>query len=189
MAGLGLEVEVRPAEIDESLALGETAETYTDRLARAKALASWNGHEAREVIVAADTVVVLEQEILGKPRDRRDAATMLTKLSGRRHRVMTGVAVCWDPDSAPANASPRDRAPRVEVEVVTTDVYMAPMTPREIDWYVATREPDDKAGSYAVQGIGALFVEKIRGNYTNVVGLPLPTVYRLLARAGFDLLD
>jgi septum formation protein len=122
-------------------------------------------------------VVVIDGELLGKPRDAEDARAMLARIAGREHTVLTGVAL-----EEPA----RDR--RVS-EVASSKVRLAPLTPEEIARYVATGEPLDKAGSYAVQGIGALFVEEIFGNYTNVVGLPLPLTLRLVRELGYDLLD
>lgn len=178
LEGLGLVFEVRPAEIDERRVGSESPETYVRRLGESKALAV---RRPGELVLAADTVVVLDGEILGKPAGPADAESMLTRLSGRRHRVLTGVTLASE-DGAKPEALCRS-------VVVETLVSMASLSAREIAWYVATGEPDDKAGGYAVQGLGALFVESIDGNYSNVVGLPLPTVYRLLAEAGWELLE
>lgn len=166
---LGYTFEVRAVDIDESPQPGEVADTYVERLAREKAQATV---QAGEVILAADTVVVLDGELLGKPVDDDDAIAMLRRLSGRAHEVSTGVAV-FDVD-----------ANRLETAVETTTVRFAPLEPAEIAWYVASREPMDKAGAYAIQGFGSLFVEAIDGNYSNVVGLPVPQVYRMLGQAG-----
>lgn len=173
LEGLGLEFTVRPSDIDETPLPGEAADSLVRRLAEEKA-----AHEVHrgEAVLAADTVVVLDERILGKPEDRDDARRMLDALQGRQHVVHTGIALALGPDAAQRSSA-----------VVTTEVQLAPMTDAEIDWYVRTGEPDDKAGSYAIQGQGGLFVEGIRGNYSNVVGLPLPDVYRLLRRAGLDL--
>ncbi len=173
---LGLEFEVRPADIDESPLAGEAAPEYVARLADDKAAAVLGASQspATEVILAADTVVAIDGELLGKPADRDDAERMLARLSGRGHEVLTGVAV---------HTAERGRLAALE----RTRVRFAEMTPEEISWYVATNEPLDKAGAYAIQGCGALFVEGIEGNYSNVVGLPLPAVYRLLRQAGIDL--
>jgi septum formation protein len=144
------------------------------RLAREKAAARCH---AGEIVLAADTVVVIDGELLGKPRDPEDARAMLARIAGREHTVLTGVAL-----EEPA----RDR--RI-AEMASSRVRMAALTPAQIADYVATGEPLDKAGSYAVQGIGALFVEEIFGNYTNVVGLPLPLTLRLVSELGYGLLD
>ncbi|MEM6705596.1 MAG: Maf family protein [Acidobacteriota bacterium] len=173
LQSLGLDFVVRPSDIDETPRVGETADTLVRRLAKEKA-----AHEIHrgEAVLAADTVVVLGDDILGKPEDPANARRMLTALQGRTHVVHTGIALALGPDEAQCSG-----------EVVTTRVRLAAMTDAEIDWYAGTGEPDDKAGSYAIQGQGALFVESIDGNYTNVVGLPLPNVYQLFRRAGLDL--
>lgn len=173
LADLGIEALVRPVHIDETPHDGEGATEYVLRLASEKAK---ERSEPGELILAADTVVILDGELLGKPEDEDDAADMLRRLAGLTHQVLTGVAV-FDPE--------RDLE---ETEVVATDVTFGPMTDEEIDWYVGTEEPMDKAGAYAIQGLGALFVERIEGNYSNVVGLPLPTVRRLLGRMGYEVL-
>jgi septum formation protein len=142
------------------------------RLAQAKAAARVGEDE---LVLAADTVVVLDGRLLGKPRDPADARRMLSAIAGREHTVLTGMTL-------------RDAASgRQEATVEASRVRMARMSPHEIDWYVATGEPLDKAGSYAVQGLGALFVEAVYGSYTNVVGLPLPATYRLFSALGYDL--
>ena len=169
LAGLGIEAQVRPVDIDESPLPGERAEPYVLRLARAKARARG---EPGELVLAADTVVAVDGDLLGKPTDHRHAAEMLRRLSGRAHQVLTGVAL-WRPEDDVLDA-----------EVVTTEVIFHPMTEQEIAWYVETDEPMDKAGAYAIQGLAAVFVDRLEGNYSNVVGLPLPTVYRLLRQAG-----
>jgi septum formation protein len=172
LAELGVEVEIRPVNVDERVMPGEEPEGYVRRVALAKAQA-----RARpgELVIAADTVVLLDGDILGKPNDAADARFMLARLSGREHVVLTGVAVA-DPATS-----------RVLWELVRSRVVLAGLSAEEIDWYVATGEPLDKAGSYAIQGLGALFVAAVDGNYSNVVGLPLPTLYSLCARLGYDL--
>jgi nucleoside triphosphate pyrophosphatase len=166
---LGYRFTVRPADIDESRRPGEDPLAYVRRLAAEKARAQAN---PGELVLAADTIVVLDGELLGKPRDPADAASMLARLSGREHLVSTGVAVLTvDEDKS-------------EIDVETTCVRFAPMSAEEIRWYVASGEPMGKAGAYAIQGLASLFVEAIAGNYSNVVGLPVPMVYRLLRAAG-----
>jgi septum formation protein len=150
------------------------------RLAREKAAARTN---PGEIVLGADTIVVLDGELLGKPADEAHAKEMLARIAGREHTVHTGVALhqpSWpEGETGPLEAS----------DVDTSRVRMAALGPAEIDWYVGTGEPLDKAGSYAVQGIGGLFVESIEGNHHNVVGLPLPLTRRLFARLGYEILD
>jgi septum formation protein len=169
---LGLAPEVRPARTDESVLPGEDARTYAARVAREKARAVEG-----DVVLAADTVVVLRGEVLGKPSDPEDARRMLRLLSGTRHEVLTAVCVR-------RNAG----APALELEVlVETAVRFAPLSPAAVDWYVATGEPLDKAGAYAIQGAGGAFVLDVSGSVSNVVGLPLAETTALLRRAGFRL--
>ncbi len=172
LRGLGVVFVPRPVSIDESPFHGEGAEEYVLRLAQSKARAQ---AASGELVLAADTIVTLDGELLGKPADPDDARKMLERLAGREHEVLTGVAVY---DAA------HDRQP---TGVETSRVQIAPMSPDEIDWYVATGEPLDKAGAYAIQRLGGLFVERVRGNYSNVVGLPLPLTYRLFREIGTDL--
>lgn len=163
---------MRAADVDESTRDGEDPGDYVLRLAIEKA--ETRAHPG-ELVLAADTTVVIEGELLGKPEDPGDARRMLRRIAGREHTVLTGVALF-----EPARGR---RASTVE----TSRVRMAPLTDEEIAWYVATGEPLDKAGSYAVQGLGAIFVEAVFGNYTNVVGLPVPATCRLFAELGYDL--
>lgn len=172
LARLGIDPIVRPADVDETVRTGERAADLVLRLAHAKATASATDDE---VVLAADTVVVLGQDVLGKPRDADDAGTMLRRLSGRTHLVMTGLAV---------RAGEHDH-----LDVVTTQVTFRDLTEAEIGWYLATGEPDDKAGAYALQGAGAVLVERIAGSDTNVIGLPLAETVALLRRAGWDALS
>lgn len=185
LARLGLHPEVRPADVDETVRDGEAPGDTVVRLARAKARAGQaaggvtardagpRGSRARDVVVlAADTEVVLDGRVLGKPADRDDAARMLRGLSGRQHEVTTGLAVA--------------RAERVATDRVTTVVRFRPLTDAEIDWYLASGEPDGKAGGYALQGAGAALVERIEGSDTNVIGLPLAETVTLLRSVGLD---
>jgi septum formation protein len=193
LASLDLEFTVRPVGVPEVRARGEAAADYVLRLAREKAAA---GARPGELLIAADTVVVLPPEdedgevagggeaaevVLEKPANAADARRMLRRIAGRRHTVLTGVALLH---TARLGA---EEPPREASEVVASRVWMAPLSDAEVAWYVDTGEPMDKAGSYAIQGLGALLVEAVEGNYTNVVGLPLPTVYRLAGRVGCDL--
>jgi septum formation protein len=171
---LGLRFTVRAADVDETPRPGEVPADYVLRLAREKA-----GAVARpgELVLAADTTVVVDGEILGKPEDGADAVRMLRLLAGREHEVLTGVAVV---------EAGEEGARRMASTVERSAVRMAPLSEEEIAWYVATGEPRDKAGAYAIQGLGALFVEAMAGNPSNVVGLPVPVVYRLLGELGYD---
>jgi septum formation protein len=171
LSGLGLAFTVRAADVDETPRPGEPPAACVRRLALAKATAR---SEDDELVLGADTVVVLDGQLLGKPRDSADARRMLASIAGREHTVLTGVTLHGEAQG------------RQETAVEASRVRMARMSPREIEWYVATGEPLDKAGSYAVQGVGALFVEAIYGNYTNVVGLPLPATCRLFGALGYD---
>jgi septum formation protein len=174
LGGLGLRFTVRAADLDETPLASERPEETVLRLAREKAAAQ--AHPG-EIVLAADTVVVIDGELLGKPGDPEDARRMLARIAGREHTVFTGVAV-----EEPGRG-------RRASEIASSRVRMAPLTPEQIAWYVETGEPLDKAGSYAVQGIGALFVEEIFGNYTNVVGLPLPLTWKLFREVGYELME
>lgn len=164
---IGWPFEVGAVEIDETLRPDESPREYVARLAAEKAQASANVHSQRPV-VAADTTVVVDEHILAKPVDRDDAKRMLGLLQGRWHQVLTGIALIYDST--------------VEVDVESTDVRFAPMTAAEIDWYVTSREPMDKAGAYAIQGQGARFIEGIKGDYFNVMGLPVRLLYELIRK-------
>jgi septum formation protein len=170
---LGVKFRVLAADIDETALAGESPTDYVSRLARQKAaavaasLADGSGSEAHLPVMGADTIVVLDQRLLGKPVDAADAAQMLGSLAGREHQVIT--AVCLT------------HRERHDVAVVSTDVTFREMTEDEIEAYVATGEPFGKAGAYAVQGLAAAFVERLCGSYTGVVGLPLYETSQLLA--------
>ncbi|MGZ5428030.1 MAG: Maf family protein [Thermoanaerobaculia bacterium] len=172
LTALGLAFDVRAADVDESLRDGESPFDAAERLARAKAGAAAVG-APEALVVAADTLVVLESVALGKPKDRGDVRRMLAALAGRAHDVVTGVACAY--------------LGRIVSGRETTRVVFAPMSPAEIEAYAATGEPDDKAGAYAVQGIGGLFVERVEGSSSNVVGLPVRLLYRLARELGVDL--
>ena len=168
LRAVGWGFEAAPANIDEAPRGGETPVAYVERLAREKAGAAALSR-LFGLVLGADTVVVCEGELLGKPRDDGEARRMLRALRGRWHEVLTGVALVRAEDARAAVAPERTR------------VRFAEMSDAEIDWYVATGEPSDKAGAYAVQGRAALFVEGIEGDYWNVVGLPVRLVYELAA--------
>jgi len=183
----GIAFEVAVAGVDEALRPGEAADRYVRRLAEAKASAVARTCPDRPVL-GADTVVVVDGEVLGKPRDAADAGRMLRLLSGRTHHVLTGVCVIGPDVGGPAEpgARPGGRAltPARLVEVASTAVEVAPLQPDEIAWYVASGEPMDKAGAYAIQGLASRFVTRIDGSYSNVVGLPIALVSQMCTRAG-----
>ncbi len=172
LASSGFEFIVRPADVDERYSPDESPEDYVVRVARDKAEAL--ADECRKtgrVVLAADTIVVARGEILGKPADRLDAIRMLKLLSGGVHDVFTGVVIA-SPDQELATA-------------VGTRVSFLPLSVDEINWYIDTGEPEGKAGAYAIQGHAARFIDRIEGSWSNVVGLPIATVYQLLKRVGF----
>jgi septum formation protein len=173
LASVGLAFEACATEIDESVRPGEPPRAYVERMGREKALRALEAVRAEGALVlAADTSVVQGEAILGKPEDDEHAVSMLARLSGKAHRVMTSVALG------------RASVGVLEELTVTTEVRFRPASREELVRYVATGEGRDKAGSYAIQGIGAGFVQGITGSYTNVVGLPLVEVLGLLGRHG-----
>jgi septum formation protein len=178
----GFEFETRPVNVDESVRNGEAPGKHVKRLAREKALAAASRIEREALVIGADTVVVVGGRTLGKPKSREDARRMLRLLSGRKHCVLTGLAVLRVASAPRAHGGRRARLLGCEVEA--TDVWFAPLSRREIHEYVATGEPDDKAGAYAVQGRGGRFVRRIEGCYFNVVGLPLGRLYSMLRKMG-----
>lgn len=176
LAGAGLRFEVVPADVPEEARNGEHPRALVERLAADKAVAVRDRlpQTPRRVVLGSDTVVVLEDEILGKPRDAEHAVAMLRRLAGRTHTVWTGVAV-----GATGAAGLR-------VESVASRVTLRPVTEAELRAYVATGEPLDKAGAYALQGEGRRFVSRVEGSESNVIGLPLEETLALLAEAGLE---
>ncbi|MDE3197680.1 MAG: septum formation inhibitor Maf [Acidobacteriota bacterium] len=164
LAAAGIDFTIRVADIDESVRGGESPADYVLRLAREKAAAVPAAED--EMVLGADTTVVIDGRILAKPDDAADAFRMLSALSGRRHSVITGVCLLG--------------AGRSICEASTTNVWFAPMSREEIEDYVASGEPMDKAGAYGIQGLASRFIERIEGSYSNVVGLPVALVYRML---------
>jgi nucleoside triphosphate pyrophosphatase len=174
LGAAGIPFVVRAANVDETRRQDEPPVAYVGRLSRDKALAVRNEDDPSELILGADTTVVIADEVAGKPVDDEDAVRMLRGLSGVWHEVLTAVTLLCGEDS------------RVAVEV--TRVKFAPLTDKEIRRYVASGEPRDKAGAYAIQGYAALFIERIEGSYSNVVGLPVRTVYELARELGVELI-
>jgi septum formation protein len=170
LTAAGIPFDVRPANVDERIHDGEDAGSYACRVAAEKARAVHAVSDGRPVL-AADTVVVVDGQTLGKPADTDDAKRMLRMLSGRAHEVVTAVVLAKDP------------VPLLTGTEVTT-VEFTLLSKSEIEWYVATGEPSDKAGAYAIQGLASRFVTRIEGSYSNVVGLPVALVYAMCSRAG-----
>ncbi len=174
----GFVFEIRPVEIDEGVRNGETPETYVRRLASEKSQAASDTVGSADLngsgltVLGADTAVIVDGEILGKPQDDREAAEMLRRLSGRWHEVLTGVSL---------RASGREAA-----AVERTGVQFSPLGAEDIAWYVGSGEGRDKAGAYAVQGLAARFIPRIDGSYSNVVGLPIATVFKLVQQIASD---
>ena len=162
------------AELDEAVLDGETPRAYVERVARAKAQAGWQRLEQRNLpraaVLAADTTVAVDERILGKPADRREAAAMLAELSGRRHEVLSAIALKYES--------------QFECTVSVSEVEFRVLSPEDIRQYVATGECDDKAGAYAIQGRAAQFVADLRGSFSGVMGLPLYETAQMLERMG-----
>lgn len=167
----GVAFEVMAVDVDERPHPGEPAERYVIRLADAKASAA-RRRVPGSLVLAADTAVVVDGQILGKPADDEDAARMLRILSGRAHLVLTGVTL--------------QNGVRMFSHVESTLVHFLPLSESEIAWYVSTGEPHDKAGAYAAQGLASRFVSRIEGSHSNVIGLPIAAVSRLLREFGAD---
>ena len=165
LTAAGFEFQTVSVNVEESVLKLEPPGDHVRRLAVEKAEAAFAKHQ-NEVVIAADTIVLIGGEIMGKPRDTDDAIRMLRLLSGREHEVLTGLAIMARRGTA--------------VEVARTRVWVNPLSDAEIAEYVATGEPMGKAGAYAIQGLFSKFVDRIQGSYSNVVGLPVALVYRLL---------
>jgi septum formation protein len=190
----GISFTVQPADIDETPLPGEPPRACAERLAQEKALAVW-GTRPQDMVLGADTIVVVEETILGKPVDAEDGVRMLRRLSGRVHRVITGVCVVQTPASRQLPAASESRSghfSELASEVLRTEnrelrtgsettlVTMDELSDEEIRDYVASGEPMDKAGAYAIQGRASRWIPRIEGDYSNVVGLPVALVRRML---------
>ena len=174
MRQIGIDFTVDPADVDERVLPGETPEAYAIRVALDKARVAAQ-RAGTAIVIAADTIVVLDGVILGKPSSTEDAERMLTMLSGRTHQVMTGMAA-MDPASG-----------KTLTRASITNVRFRELSPEEIKWYVRTGEPLDKAGAYGIQEKGSLFISRIEGCYFNVVGLPLSLLSEMLLEFGINL--
>ena len=169
LAAAGFTVEVDPPQVDEAQQPGEPPAEYIERVTRDKA-AVVSARRPDRTVIAADTAVLVDGEVLGKPADDEDAARMLRRLSNRSHDVWTGVAVA--------------RAGQVAYALERTRVWMLPLSEADVRWYVESGEPRGKAGGYAIQGLASRFVPRIEGSWSNVVGLPVATVLQLLEQVG-----
>jgi len=169
---VGIEFDIITPFSDESLLVKEIPENYAIRLSREKALSVSQNLDGNELVIGADTIVVVDNEILGKPIDEEDARVMLNKLSGKAHYVLTAFTI----------TKPKDEI--LHTHVVGTEVVVKTLEPDEIEGYIKTTEPMDKAGAYGIQGVGAFMVKEIKGSYTNVVGLPLVEVIEVLKKLG-----
>ncbi|HSP13806.1 MAG TPA: Maf family protein [Thermoanaerobaculia bacterium] len=173
LASIGVVFDVVPSHVPEERQAGEAPEEYVARLSREKAHAVAARHPSHWVI-AADTTVLLGDQLLEKPLDDADAERMLSLIAGRTHIVYSGVTL--------QNIERKYH----DTRVAETEVRMLPLSQQDIRWYVGTKEPMDKAGAYAVQGIGSMFIDSVHGSYTNVVGLPLAMLFQMLRKAGVD---
>ena len=170
---LNIPFTIRVADIDESMDPALSPFDEVARVSRLKALAI--DRQPEDVVIAADTIVVCDDKVLGKPVDARDANRMLSMLSGRAHQVMTGMTVL--------------RGDRVISHTEVTDVYFRPLTQQQIEAYIATKDPMDKAGSYGIQSGAAIFVEKISGDYYNVMGLPVCRLWQMLRTVAPEIME
>ena len=176
LSQLGLDFTIAIPHVDEKTRHGEHPENFCRRISMDKAaIASHDYPDA--LIIAADTIVVIDGKILGKPHDKKEALAYLSLLAGRMHEVYTGYTIMYKGEN--------------KTRVIRTRVHFRAMSKEEILWYIATGEPLDKAGAYAVQGIGSIFVDRLEGSYTNVIGLPLSDLYYDLKVFGIvlDLID
>jgi septum formation protein len=171
---MAVDFAVISPEVDESVIDGEAPEHYVRRIALSKAEAgrALLSNADRKPVLAADTVVVLNEQIFGKPGDEQDARGMLKQLSGQTHQVMTAIALAFEQ--------------QLESSVSISEVTFAELSEQQIDWYLQTGEGADKAGGYAVQGLAALFIEQIRGSYSGIMGLPIRETGQLLMRMDSD---
>jgi len=182
----GVAITVQPTNIPEVPRDGEVPTAFAERLAREKAWAIFKDRP-NDFVLGADTIVVVDAQILGKPTDRADAARMLRLLAGRSHEVTTGVCLMGPlmAESSNANAGNAKSDPALgDTRSETTRVMMTAFSEEEIQGYIATGEPMDKAGAYAIQGLASRWIPRLEGDYSNVVGLPVALVYRMLREHG-----
>ena len=172
LQSVGIQFEVIAPSSDESLLHNDNPKDYVQRLASEKAISVSKNLKGEFLVIGADTIVVIDNEILGKPSDEEDARAILSRISGSVHHVLTAFSI----------AKPKDKI--LHSEVVDTKVRVKTLEPKEIEGYIKTGEPMDKAGAYGIQGFGAFMIKEIEGSYTNVVGLPLVEVLEALNKLG-----
>jgi septum formation protein len=172
LAQIGIEFDKLTIDVDESRLSGETPLDYVQRIAQVKAKAGWAslGDVALRPVIGADTSVIIGQDVLGKPKNKADAKAMLKRLLNNQHEVLTAVSLIY--------------GEQILTKVSYNKVTFASLTEAELDWYITTGEGEDKAGSYAVQGLAALFIKKIEGSYSGIMGLPLRETMELLINIG-----
>lgn len=175
LAQIGIEFDKLTIDVDESRLIDEMPLDYVQRIAQVKAKAGWAalGENELRPVIGADTSVIIGRDILGKPKNKAEAKTMLKRLSNNQHEVLTAVSLIY--------------GEQVLTRVSYNKVTFAPLTEAELDWYITTGEGEDKAGSYAVQGLAALFIKKIEGSYSGIMGLPLRETMELLIDIGSTL--
>ena len=172
LQSVGIQFEIIAPSSDESLLSKENPEDYALRLSKEKALSVSQNLDGNTLVIGADTIVVVDNKILGKPKDEEDAKIMLSKISGRAHHVLTAFSIT------------KGEHEILHTHIVGTEVIVKTLEPQEIEGYIKTGEPMDKAGAYGIQGVGAFMVKEVRGSYTNVVGLPLVEVLESLKKLG-----
>ncbi|GJM16635.1 MAG: Maf-like protein [Thermodesulfobacteriota bacterium] len=172
LESVGIQFEIIAPSSDESLLSKENPEEYALRLSREKALSVSQNLDENTLVIGADTIVVVDNKILSKPKDEQDAKIMLSNISGRAHHVLTAFSITKGEDEI------------LHTHIVGTEVIVKTLEPQEIEGYIKTQEPMDKAGAYGIQGVGAFMVKEVRGSYTNVVGLPLLEVLEALKKLG-----
>lgn len=172
LQSVGIQFEIIAPSSDESLLAKERPENYALRLSKEKALSVSKNLDGNTLVIGADTIVVVDNQILGKPKDEEDAKIMLSKISGKAHHVLTAFSITKGEDEI------------LHTHIVGTEVIVKTLEPQEIEGYIKTGEPMDKAGAYGIQGVGAFVVKEVRGSYTNVVGLPLVEVTEALKKLG-----
>ena len=170
LAQLGYQFNCHPADIDESTKTNETPKQYVCRIAEQKTLAVTKHYDKQAFILGSDTAVIIKNTILGKPANKDEAKRMLSLLSGSTHQVLTAICVSHNDE--------------IKTELVRTDVAFKELSAQEIDNYWCSKEPQDKAGAYGIQGLGGQFVKQIQGSYSAVVGLPLYETAKLLGEFG-----
>lgn len=177
LKSVGIDFIVKSSDIDETFDDGLSIVENVNKLALEKAMEVSKNFSGEHIVIGADTIVIIEGKVLGKPKDAEEAKYMLGLLSGNKHQVITSIALY-----------PTSKNLKETVSYCSTNVYFKKLSDKEIDNYIKTGESMDKAGSYALQGIGSLFIDKVEGCYTNVIGLSLPLLYDMLKKYNINLI-